>query len=303
MFLSFWRILKFSLQDISRNIWLSVVTVTILILALFSVNTLITVRIISQHAISAIKDKIDISLYLKPEASEEAISNLRNKISNMALVKRVDYISKQDALMSFRDKNKNNPEILQALKELGKNPLSPSLVILPKDTEQAADLIEQMKRLDDEIVESRDFTDNTLILEKINNITGKINDAAIFLIVIFVLTSMLVAYNSIKVAIYTHKREIEIMRLVGAPNSFIYMPFVTSALIYALISTLVIITVFYPFLGLLQPYLEVFFMDYSLNIIDYFVNNFSLIFGLQFLGVAFISVMASLLAIRKYAKV
>jgi cell division protein FtsX len=93
------------------------------------------------------------------------------------------------------------------------------------------------------------------------------------------------------------------MRLVGAPNSFIFMPFIMSAVIYALFAILVITTLFFPFLSLLQPYLEVFFTGYNVNIFDYFTSNWLSIFGLQFLAVAFISMLSSWLAIRRYAKV
>ncbi|MBU4375751.1 hypothetical protein KKH38_04575 [Patescibacteria group bacterium] len=60
--LSFFRVIKFSFQDIGRNIWLSVITITILILALFSVNMLLTVNMISNSAIEAVKEKIDVIL-------------------------------------------------------------------------------------------------------------------------------------------------------------------------------------------------------------------------------------------------
>lgn len=303
MFLSIFRALKFSFQDISRNIWLSIVTITILFLAMFSINTLILTRAISASAVDAIKEKIDLSLYLKSDASESEILALQQKISALERVKEVKYISKQEALDFFREKNKDNPEILQALLELGRNPLSPSLIISPQDTNQAPELIEELKALDDKIIESRDFADNKLILEKIDNITKKINDIAILVIAIFIITSLLVIYNSIKVAVYTHKREVEIMRLVGASNLFIYAPFLLSSFIYTIIALILIIIVSFPLLGLLQPYLELFFVDYSIDIVKYFVSNFSLIFGLQFLAISFINILASYLAVKKYAKV
>ena len=67
--LSFFRIIKFSFQDIVRNIWLSIVTITILILALFSMNMLFTVKLVSQNAVTAVKNKINISLYFKADAN------------------------------------------------------------------------------------------------------------------------------------------------------------------------------------------------------------------------------------------
>lgn len=301
--LSLYRIIKFSFQDIARNAWLSVATITILLLALFSINTLITVRLISDSAVAAVKEKIDISLYLKSETPESEIKALRAQIANSPRVKNVNYISKEEAIESFRKKYENNASVLAALKELGRNPLSPSLTIAPANFEESNLLINELKMIDNPIIESRDFADNTVILGKINNITKRINEVGLFIIGVFILTSLLVVYNAIRVAIYTHRQEIEIMRLVGASNFFVYMPYVFSAFIYALVSTLIIISVFYPFLTLLQPYLEVFFTGYSVNILSYFVSNFVWIFGAQFLAVLVINVFASLFAVGKYAKV
>ncbi len=301
--LSFYRIIKFSFQDIARNVWLSIVTITILLLALFSINTLLTVRIISDSAAMAVKEKINISLYLKAETPESEIMALKAKLSNSEKVKNIVYVSRQDALDSFREKYKNNQAVLAALKELGRNPLSPSLTIVPNNFAESGLLINELKMLNDPIIESRDFSDNTVILNKINNITKRVNEVGLFIIAIFILTSLLVVYNAIRVAIYTHRQEIEIMRLVGASNFFIYMPYLVSAFVYTLVSILIVVSFFYPFLSLLQPYLEVFFMGYNVNILSYFVNNFALVFGLQFLVVLVINVLASLFAVRKYARV
>lgn len=301
--LSLYRIIKFSFQDIARNIWLTIVTITILLLALFSINTLMTVRVISDNAVAAVRDKINISLFIKADTPESEIIALKTKISNSDKVKSVNYISQQSALEVFREKYKNNQAVLNALKELGRNPLSPSLTIVPSSLSDSALLINELKIIDSPIIESRDFSDNTVILEKINNITKRINEVGLFIIAIFFMTSLLVVYNAIRVAIYTHRQEIEIMRLVGASNFFIYMPYVVSAFVYTLVSILIVISVFYPFLSLLQPYLEVFFMGYNVNILSYFVNNFALIFGAQFAIVLAINILATLFAVRKYAKI
>jgi len=218
-------------------------------------------------------------------------------------VKSVDYISKDEAITSFRERYANDQAILGALKELGRNPLSPSLTIIPKDFNESNLVISELRVLDSSIIESRDFSDNSIILSKINNITKRVNEVGLFIISIFILTSLLVVYNAIRVAIYTHRQEIEIMRLVGASNFFIYMPYLFSAFMYALFSVLIIIGIFYPFLTLLQPYLEAFFVGYNINIVTYFLDNFWFIFGGQFLVVLFITALASLFAVRKYARV
>jgi len=301
--LSFFRIIKFSFQDIARNIWLSIVTITILLIALFSINTLLTVRVVSDNAVNAVKEKIDISLYLKPESAEREIIALQERIKGLPEVKSVKYTSKQNALDSFRSRYSDNQEILQALRELGTNPLSPSLSIVPADLDNAANLINILRQLDSNIIESRDFSDNSIIVTKIQNITQRINEIGLIIIIIFVLTSLLVVYNSIRVAVYTHKREIEIMRLVGASNFFIYMPFLFSAFIYALVSTMIMIAIFYPALTIFQPYLEVFLAGYNVNLLNYFVYNFWPIFGAQFGVIFFITLMASFYAVRKYARI
>ncbi len=300
---SLYRIIKFSFQDIIRNFWLSAATVTILILALLSVNVLLVVRVISDNASHVIEDKIDISLYVKPDVSEDEIMALENRISQLDKVASVDYISKESALRDFREKYQNNEEVLTALKELGQNPLLPSLLIKPKNLAEANALINELRVIDDPIIESRDFSNNAAVLGKINNITKKINDIGLIIISIFILTSILVVYNTVRVAIYTHRQEIEIMRLVGASNSFVYLPHVFSALVYSLISTIIIIAIFYPVLSLFQPYLEAFFMGYNVNILDYFIKHFITIFGLQFLGILFTNTVASLLAVRRYARI
>jgi len=300
--LSFYRIVKFSLQDISRNIWLSMVTVIILTLALFSVNMLLVVKIIGSAAVGAVKEKVDISLYVNPDADEKEVLALKAQIANLSDVKEVNYVSKEDALEIFKGKNSDNPEVLQALRELGKNPLTPTLVITPKNVETSDGLIHELNKIQSDIIDSRNFTDHKVLLSKIDSVTDKVTKAGLFLSLVFLLITILVIFNSVRVAIYTHNMEINIMRLVGAPNSFIFWPFLFSGIIYALLGIMVIVFIFYPFLGLLQPYLETFFVGYNINIVDYFNRNFVEIFGLEFAGIALINVVAAWWAVRRYAQ-
>lgn len=304
MLLSFIRIIKFSLQDIGRNIWLSLVTVIILILALFSINMLLVVKVVGETAVGAIKEKIDINLFLKNTAPEEEILALKAKVSELSEVKEVIYMSKAEALENFKKKHEDNPEIIEALRELGKNPLTPSLIIKPKNLDSFDNLINRLNAFDDEIIESRNFANYKLMLDKINSITDKVSEAGVILSSIFIFISLLVIYNSVRVAIYTHRREIMIMRLVGASRWFIQMPYLLSSTVYTLAAILAIMAIFYPFLSLLQPYLETFFVGYNVNLLTYFYKDHILnFFGLQFLAAAFINMAASLLAVMKYSKV
>lgn len=303
MFISFARALKFSLQDIWRNVWLSIVTIVILVLALFSVNLLLAVQVISGAAVETVRDKIDISLYLRTEASESDILALRAKISGLDNVREVNYTSKQAALEAFQNKHQNNPDVIGALRELDENPLSPSLVIHPKDLNRYDDLITELNKISDPIIETRNFDDHKLMLEKINGITDRVSEAGFLVSLLFIFITLLVLYNTIRVAIYTHRQEIAIMRLVGGSSWFIRSPFLISSILYTLIGMIITTVLFYFFLTLLQPYLETFFLNYNFNIVSYFSANFIRLFILEFLGAALINMVASFVAVRKYSNI
>lgn len=301
--LSFARVIKFSVQDIGRNIWLSAITVVILILALFTINMLLVIDVISNASIETIKNKIDFSVYLKTDAEESEIMALKAKISNIDYVKEVRYISKAEALADFEVKHQGDSDILEALRELGKNPLSPSLIINPKTINEFDKLIIEINKIEDDIIESRNFDDHKIMISKIMEITDKISEIGMIISLIFILITILLVYNSIRVAIYTHRREIKIMRLVGASNWFIRAPFLFSSVIYTVFGILAIVGVFYFFINLLQPYIETFFIDYDINLIKHFNDNFIKIFGLQFLIALIVNMFASLIAVGKYSKV
>jgi cell division transport system permease protein len=303
MFISLYRAAKFSLQDISRNVWLSLVTIIILILAFFSVNLLLAVQVISRAAIDTVRDKIDISLYLKTDAEESDILALRAQLGAMDNVREVTYISKQQALDDFQKKHKNNPDILEALRELDANPLSPSLVIRPTDINRYDTLIANLNRLSDPIIESRNFDDHRVMLDKINGLTGRVSQGGFFLSLLFIFITLLVLYNTVRVTIYTHRTEIGIMRLVGGSDWFIRAPFIISSLIYTIVGLILSSVLFYVFLRFLQPYLANFFMNYDFSIVDYFKANFLQLFVIEFVVAAAINLFASMVAVRKYSKV
>ncbi len=303
MLISLGRALKFSFQDIARNIWLSFVTVIILVLALFSVNLLIAVQVISSAAVDTVRDKIDISLYLRTEAAESDILALRGKIAALPNVREVTYISKQQALADFQKKHENNPDVIGALRELDTNPLSPSLAIHPQDPNKYDELINDLNHISDPIIEARNFDDHKLLLQKIDTITSRISEAGFLVSLLFVLITLLFLYNTIRVAIYTHRQEIAIMRLVGASSWFIRAPFLISSVLYTLIGVIITTGLFYLFLSLLQPYLETFFLNYDFNIVSYFRANFVYLLLIEFFGTAIVNILASLVAVRKYSNI
>lgn len=301
--IAFLRAIKFSIQDIARNFWLSLATVIILVLALSLVNILLTVQVVTQSAINSLKEKIDVTLDLKAQAQEGEILALKSQVSNLDKVKSVEYVSKSQAIDAFRKDHEKDPDILQALRELNANPLTASLIIKPKDIDQYDALITDLNKIDNPIIDSRNFDNPKAMLDKINAITNKIEQIGIFISLLFILITILVVYNSIRVTIYTHQKEIRVMRLVGASNWFIRAPFLISSIAYTVIGLLFTLILFYPLLNVMQPYLEYFFNGYKLNLITYFQANFMMIFGTQFVVASLVNLFASFIAVRKYSRI
>lgn len=302
--LSIARVLKFALQDFVRNFWVSLVTVTILILSLFSVNFLVVVDYISQQAIKSVEAKIDLSLYLNTEAVEEDISVLKRELESIEGVAKITYVSKAQALESFQTKHRDDQPIQEALREIGKNPLNPSLVVQAKELSVYEKVINSLDKLSKHtLIESKDFDDHNNLLQSMNVITVRTRQIMLLVSFIFIAITVLVVFNAVRIAIYTHRKEIGVMKLVGASNWFIRAPFLVEAVLYSFLGVVIVIAIFYPFIHLLQPYLGSFLNTASVDLIGYFNSRFIYIFGVEFLGASLINIIASSIAVGKYVKV
>ncbi len=303
MFASLYRVIKFALQDFFRNFWLSLVTLTILILALFTVNLLIIFNIVTKTAISSIEDKVDISVYFKSEISEDQVQNVQKAIQGLAQVKSAEYVSKEQALQNFKDTHRDNPKILQSLEEIDQNPLGASIVIKARASTDYPAILEILQSPQySNLIESKDFDDHKLVIERINGITQKVSRGVILVVIIFALISILIIFNAIRMAIYTHREEIYAMKLIGATDWFVEVPYLLQGIFFGIISLSVSILILYPLLGFLRPYLQL-ILDSDFNIVNYFNDNFVIIFGLQLLGAILLNLISSLVAVKRYVKV
>lgn len=297
------RIIKFAWQDFFRNFWLSFVTLTILILALFSINLLIIFNLIADSAISSVENKIDINVYFKPEIREDQVQNVQRYLQSLINVKEVEYVSREQALASFKERHQDNPKILESLKEISENPLGASLIIKANKTDDYPIILENLEDPQyDNLIESKDFDDHRLVISRITGITQKVNTGVIVVALIFTLISILIISNAIKMAIYTHREEIIAMKLVGATDWFVQAPFLFQGVIFSFLSVVVTIIIIYPLMGLMQPYIAV-LLENEFNIINYFNNHFITIFGFEFLGAILINLLSSYWSVNKYLDV
>ncbi len=297
------RVIKFATQDFFRNFWLSFVTLTILVLALFSINLLIIFNMVAKSAITAIENKININVYFKPEIPEDQVQTVKNYLQSLIQVREVAYISKEQALDDFKNRHKDNPKILASLDELSKNPLGASLIVTAKNTSEYPKILEYLADPQyNNMIESKNFDDHQLVIERISDITQKVNTGVIAVALIFTIISLLIIFNAIRMAIYTHKDDITAMKLLGATNWFIQGPFLLEGVLFGLLSIIITIIIVYPLIGFIQPYIGS-LLQTDFNLLNYFNQNFVMIFGLELLGAIVINLLSSYWAVSKYVKV
>ncbi|MBU4360521.1 ABC transporter permease [Patescibacteria group bacterium] len=298
------RIIKFSFQNFYRNFWLSLVTITIIILTLFSLTSLIVLNAAADNAILTIKDKIDISIYFDPGADEQQVKLIKQNIEKYEQVKEVKFISAEQALSKFKKFHENDELIQESLAELDENPLGPTLTIKSENVNLYPEILTQIHQDKiDELAQDIDYDDHKLVIQKIEYVGQKIRTFGLVVSGLFALIALLVVFNTIRIGIYTHREEIGIMKLVGASNWFIRLPFLLEGVLYATISSIVFWIIFYLIAGVLQPIFYNFFIDINFNLMSYISSYFVYIFGFELIIIIVLNTISSFIAIGKYLRV
>lgn len=301
----FSRTAKYALQDFWRNIWLSLITMTVILVALFCLNTLLLVRTISEYTLESIEKKIDVSVFINPGIEESAVLDLRARLLGLPQVKEVSYVSPEEALQQMLDRHDNDPAIAQSIQELEGNPLGAQLIVQAQSANDYAPIV---ALLEEErykpMIADQNMDEHTDIIERVAAISEQVRLFASVLSVVFSVIALIVVFNTLRIIIYTHRDEIAIMRLVGATNWFIRMPYLWQSVLYALLSLGIFLLIWYPLVGFIEPYINELFSDGGqVNLILFYNRNFLLIFGSQLLGLIVLLGIASALATRKYSRV
>jgi len=300
------RVTKSGLLNFWRDRWISLATILIVIITLFSIGGLIFARAILISTLDEIQDKVDISVYFKMDAGEEDILALKDYVNTLNEVKNVEYITRDKALEMFEDRHQNNDLIVQSLEEIGENPLGAILNVKAKETSQYEGIA---KFLDDgvesgkfaDIIDKINYHQNKLVIDRLSKILDSARKIGFGISIILVIVSIIITFNTIRMAIYTNKEEIGVMRLVGASNRFISGPFVIEGVACGLLSSLITMGILYPLTNWLGPLTQGFFG--SVNISDYYSANFLQIFLILSVSGIILGSFSSLIAVRRYLKV
>lgn len=303
IFLPFFRVLKFTFQDIWRNIGLSFMTVLILVLMLLSVNVLWSVDVVTKEAVRLVKEQINVSLYFKAEATDDEMNEVKKYIGSFPEVTQMDVVTRDDVLKTFENRHRLSEEVLMALSELGTNPFGPTLVIKTREPEDYKKILSAVDVPEYEnLIESKSFEGNEQGIEKIQNITNRIERMGLGLSILFAIISFLIIFNTVRVAIYTHRVEISIKRLVGASNWFIRGPYIAESVVFTALSIGITFFLIYFALRWVDPYLAIVFPN-GFTLTNYYNSNILVLLGLQSAAVLLLTIASSLLAMRRQLKV
>ena len=159
------RIIKYGLQNFARNSLLSIATIAVMVIALMVFLSLVLFGHITDSALVAIKDKIDISVYFRTNVPEDDILQVKRSLETVSEVKSVEYISRDMALTSFKQRHEKDNTISQAVEQLGENPLSASLNVKAYDPNQYANISSYLNSQSlSQIVEKVSFAQNQTII-------------------------------------------------------------------------------------------------------------------------------------------
>lgn len=305
MWTGFKRVVRAGFVGFWRNAFVSLAAIFVMTVALFVIGSSMMINKLLDVTLDNIQDKVDINVYFVPTAEQKDIDTLQMQLEGLPDVEQVIFTSREEALANFTSRYQSDDTIMQGLEELGDNPLGASLSIRAKETSQYAginEFLEEQRAVEDPqrpLLDEVNFPKNKEAIDRLTAIIGAVERSTVVTLIVLVIAAVAITFNTIRLAIYTAREEISVMRLVGASNSFIRGPFMLQGIMYGVVSGVFSLLIMYPILLWLGPETESFF---QFNLFKYFVTDFSHFFlTLVGIGVA-LGMFSSLLAVARYLR-
>ena len=251
------------------------------------------------HFVSEVEQAQGIQVFATEEATDEQITELGEKIKTINGVNKIEYVSKEDALNQMKEKFADNQDLLEGY-EGENNIFTASYVVTLTDLNLSTQVQDEISKLDYvKKITSSDETVSTLIslANGIKIVTGVI-------LVLLIVISIFIIANTIKLTVHARRKEISIMKYVGATNGFIRWPFIVEGMIIGIISSLIsIILVGLAYNFIAEQMVNSQFMKMMGVSLVSFADMFSsIIFVYMLLGIG-IGALGSIISMRKYLKV
>lgn len=300
-FVTLARILKTSLTSLWRNRWLSLASTLIMVVTLLTISIFASLSVITNKMTENLEERIDMVAYLQDSVTEDQVSALKRVLLARPNVTEVVYVSKDEALSRWQERNKDNEQIKNVINQAD-NPLPRSLEIKtenPEDLDQVNSFLTSQEYAP--LIKQLSYQRNKDMIDRLINITKFVKIFGWSLSALFVLISILIIYNTIRLTIFARSEEIEIMKLVGATPWYIRGPFIIDGIAYGVAATIIAaILLFFAFqiiIPIARNYLGGFDMGQG-----YLGINFALVILLQLAVGIVLGAACSVFAIKKYLK-
>ncbi len=307
MFQNSKRIFRWGVINFLRNGTVSFSSILVMIVALLMIGSTILLSVFLNTTLANVEDKIDINVYFNIDAEEDDILTLKNSLELLPEVSSVTYISEDLALEEFKERHKNDELTIQALKELEDNPLRARFnikAISPEYYDGIAQKLEGDTAISLQygvgFIDKVNYRDNKLVIERMKKIIYGVEQGGIIITLALIFISILITFNTIRLAIYISKEEISVMRLVGAGNMYIRGPFVIAGALYGLVAALITVGLFYPITLSIKQHTEDLYG--GIDLFRYYISNFNQIFLIILVSGMALGAVSSYLAVRKYLK-
>lgn len=303
------RIFRAGLQSFWRGAFVSVASILVMTVTLFTVGVSIFAGVILGAGLQELREKADITVYFLTDTPEERMLELKSSLEARPEVLSVSYVSREQALAEFRERYKDDQLVLQSLDELGANPLEASLQIQARDIAQyeaIAEFTREQDVLEEGVAPSISkisfYDDNyRTALTRLQSVTDSAGRLGFFVIAVLIATTIAISFNTLRLAIYTSRDEIHVMRLVGAGQFYIRAPFMVEGVLYGVVAGIITLLLFYPLTWWMGSATADFFG--GINVFYYYLRNF-LYFAVLIIGTgALLGAVSSFLAVRRYLKI
>ncbi|HEY4512988.1 MAG TPA: permease-like cell division protein FtsX [Candidatus Paceibacterota bacterium] len=297
------RIVKAGFINFKRNGSISWAAVLQVVNTLAIIATILLLQAVLHSALTQIKDKVDVVIYFTKEASEDKIMAIKSSLEKLPEVAQVTYTSAEEELRLFRERHSNDYPTIQALDEIKENPLLANLNVRAKEIGQYESIANFMKSdnalvlSSSSIVDKVNYYQNKKVIDRLNTIISGAQEFGFLLTLYFILSSIIITFNMIRLTIFISKEEIGVMRLVGASKMHVRGPFMIEGAIYGGVATLITVILFWPATAWLGRNMTGFL---GINMYDYYASNFLQIFAILLLSGIILGVISSFLAARKY---
>ena len=291
----FFRSIRDAFKSVVRNFSLSFASIMCTTITLILVAVAVVAAVNVQNATKLIEDELTIVTYLKKDVTEEQIENIKAELSSYENIEGIVFKSKDEWKIEMSDYDDSFKTVLEYLDE---NPLKDSFVLKVKDVKKLSETSEYVAAITG--VDTVKYGEG--MVEQVISIFDIVQKIVVVVVIALVLVTGFLISNTIKLTIFSRRSEIEIMRLVGASNITIKLPFLFEGLIIGLIGSVIPVCItIYGYVILYSRLHGKLFTNMIMLIKPYpFVFYVSLVVTL--IG-ALVGMYGSIKAVRKYLKV